>query len=175
MAVDYPTMITPVNHIEPVPRRIRATLGAHTILDTTRAMYVWEWPNYPQYYIPVADVDPAVLVDEQHPQRLSRGTARRHSIRVGDIVRAGAARLYTEDAIPGLPGMVRFEWDSAGCLVRGGRAGLRPPAQSLHQGGCAPLDPGSPRRTGRGGAGRILLPGHGFRDRAADPLLPEPD
>ncbi len=112
MAVDYPTMITPVNHIEPVPRRIRATLGAHTILDTTRASYVWEWPNYPQYYIPVADVDPAVLVDEQHPQRLSRGTARRHSIRVGDIVRAGAARLYTEDAIPGLPGMVRFEWES---------------------------------------------------------------
>ncbi len=28
MAVDYPTMITPVNHIEPVPRRIRAKLGA---------------------------------------------------------------------------------------------------------------------------------------------------
>ncbi len=31
---------------------------------------------------------------------------------MGDIVRAGAARLYTEDAIPGLPGMVRFGWDS---------------------------------------------------------------
>ena len=112
MAADYPTMIAPVNHMEPVPRRIRATLGAHTILDTTRALYVWEWPNYPQYYIPVADVDPTVLVDEQHPQRLSRGTARRHSIRAGDTLRPGAARLYTEDAIPGLPGMVRFEWDS---------------------------------------------------------------
>ena len=74
MAADYPTMIAPVNHMEPVPRRIRATLGTHTILDTTRALYVWEWPNYPQYYIPVADVDPTVLVDEQHPQRLSRGT-----------------------------------------------------------------------------------------------------
>ena len=112
MAADYPAMIAPVNHMEPVPRRIRATLGTHTILDTTRALYVWEWPNYPQYYIPLADIDPTALVDEQHPQRLSRGTARRHSIRVGDIVRPGAARLYTEDAIPGLPGMVRFEWDS---------------------------------------------------------------
>lgn len=36
---DYPQMITPVNHLEPVPRRIRATLGATTILDTTRAVY----------------------------------------------------------------------------------------------------------------------------------------
>jgi hypothetical protein len=46
---DYPTMIATVNHMEPVPRRIRATVGAHTILDTTRAVYVWEWPNHPQY------------------------------------------------------------------------------------------------------------------------------
>lgn len=109
---DFPTMIATVNHMEPVPRRIRATVGAHTILDTTHAMYVWEWPNYPQYYIPVTDVDPAVLVDEQHPQRLSRGTARRHGIRAGDVLRPGAARVYGEDALPGLSGMVRFEWDS---------------------------------------------------------------
>jgi len=108
---DYPKMITTVNHMEPVPRRIRATVGARTVLDTTGALYVWEWPNYPQYYIPLADVDPAVLVDEQHPQRLSRGTARRHSIRAGDALRPAAARVYGEDAIPGLSGMVRFEWD----------------------------------------------------------------
>jgi len=109
---DYPTMIATVNHMEPVPRRIRASVGGHTILDTTRAVYVWEWPNYPQYYIPLADVDPTVLVDEQHPQRLSRGTARRHGIRIGDVLRPAAARVYGDDAIPGLPGMVRFEWDA---------------------------------------------------------------
>ena len=109
---DYPAMITPTNHMEPVPRRIRATVGADTILDTTHALYVWEWPNYPQYYIPIADIDPAALVDEQHPQRLSRGTARRHGIRAGDVLRPGAARVYGEDALAGLAGMVRFEWDS---------------------------------------------------------------
>jgi uncharacterized protein (DUF427 family) len=109
---DYPMMLTPVNHMEPVPRRIRATVGAHTILDTTRALYLWEWPNYPQYYIPVGDVSPAALVDEEHPQRLSRGTARRHSVRAAGELRPGAARIYGEDAIPGLSGMVRFEWDS---------------------------------------------------------------
>src|SRR5664279_1479910 len=74
---DYPQMIAPVNHIEPVPRRIRATLGARTVLDTTRALYLWESPNYPQYYIPLADVDPDVLVDEQRIQKLSRRRARR--------------------------------------------------------------------------------------------------
>ena len=52
---DYPKMITPVHHIEPVPRRIRARLDNRFVLDTTRAIYVWEWPNYPQYYIPLAD------------------------------------------------------------------------------------------------------------------------
>jgi uncharacterized protein (DUF427 family) len=49
------------------------------------------------------------------PQRapgLGRGTARRHGIRAGAELRPGAARVYGEDALPGLPGMVRFEWDS---------------------------------------------------------------
>ena len=44
---DYPTAITTVNHVEPVPRRIRAFLGGEQVLDTSRALYVWEWPNYP--------------------------------------------------------------------------------------------------------------------------------
>ena len=53
--VDYPQTIVPVNHIEPVPRRVRAVLAGAVVLDTTRALYVWEWPKYPQYYIPLAD------------------------------------------------------------------------------------------------------------------------
>jgi uncharacterized protein (DUF427 family) len=51
----YPQSIAPVGHIEPVPRRIRAMLGDRWILDTTDALYVWEWPNYPQYLIPERD------------------------------------------------------------------------------------------------------------------------
>ena len=70
----YPAMIAAMNHIEPVPRRIRAVVNGATILDTTSAVYVWEWPNYPRYYIPVGDIRPDVLVDEKHVQKLSRGT-----------------------------------------------------------------------------------------------------
>jgi uncharacterized protein (DUF427 family) len=107
---DYPQMIAPVNHIEPVPRRVRAFLGGAVVLDTTHALYVWEWPNYPQYYIPLTDVTPAVLVDEEHPEHLSRGAARRHGLRVGETFRPGVAHLYTDDALEGLVGTVRFEW-----------------------------------------------------------------
>jgi uncharacterized protein (DUF427 family) len=105
-------MITPAGHVEPVPRRVRAMLGGEVVLDTTDARYVWEWPNYPQYYIPLADVQPSVLVDERHEQKLHLGTARRHGLRAGDISRPGAARVYTDDAAAGLAGTVRFDWDA---------------------------------------------------------------
>jgi uncharacterized protein (DUF427 family) len=107
---DFPQAIVAVDHVEPVPRRIRATLAGETVLDTTHAVYVWEWQYYPQFYVPLADVRPGVLVDEDHPQRLKRGTARRHGLRVGDVARPGTARVYTDDAIDGLTGMVRFDW-----------------------------------------------------------------
>jgi uncharacterized protein (DUF427 family) len=109
---DYPKMIVPLNHVEAVPRRVRAVLGGQVVLDTVEARYVWEAPYYPQYYIPVKDVAPGVLVDEQHPQKLSRGTARRHGLAVGDLTRPGAARVYGDDAAEGLAGTARFEWSA---------------------------------------------------------------
>jgi uncharacterized protein (DUF427 family) len=109
---DYPQNNTPVDHIEPVPRRIRAVLAGEVVLDTTAASYVWEWPNYPQYYIPVADVFADALLDEDHTARLKRGTARRHGLAVGDVTRHGCAHVYGEDALAGLAGMVRFDLDA---------------------------------------------------------------
>lgn len=109
---DYPAMIAPVNHIEPVPRRIRAVLAGEIVLDTTAAVYVWEWPNYPQYYIPMTDIRSNLLVDEQHTQKLSRGTARRYALQVNGVNRPSALRAYGEDAIDGLNGMARLEWDA---------------------------------------------------------------
>jgi uncharacterized protein (DUF427 family) len=109
---DYPAMIAEIDHVEPVPRRVRAVLGGQTVLDTTRALYVWEAPYYPQFYIPLADVAPGVLVDENHPQKLKRGTARRHALKVGDLERPAAARVYGQDAVIDLTEHVRFEWDA---------------------------------------------------------------
>src|SRR5579875_3277538 len=108
----YPKAITEAQHVEPAPRRVRGTIGSSVVFDTTRAHYVWEWPFYPQYYVPLADVDASLLVDEDHAQKLRFGTARVHGIRVGDVVRPGAARVFGGDALPGVAGAVRFEWDA---------------------------------------------------------------
>jgi len=107
---EYPQTIAQVNRIEPVPRRIRALLGGVVVLDTTHALYVWESPKYPQYYIPLADVNPDVLVDERRPEHLSRGAARRFGLRAGASTREGVAHVYGDDALEGLAGTVRFEW-----------------------------------------------------------------
>ncbi len=109
---DYPQLIIPVNHIEPVPRRVRAVLAGEVVLDTTGALYVWEAPYYPQFYIPLADVDASLLIDEDHPERLGRGPARRHGLRVGETERPGVAHVYGEGALEGLQGTVRFQWDA---------------------------------------------------------------
>jgi uncharacterized protein (DUF427 family) len=107
---DFPAMIATVNHVEPVPRRIRAFLGGEKVLDTTRALYVWEWPYYPQYYIPLADVCRDLLIPEGHTQQTGRGGTEPHSLRVGGIHRPHAARLLTSSPIGGLTGTVRFDW-----------------------------------------------------------------
>jgi uncharacterized protein (DUF427 family) len=107
---DYPPAITTVNQVEPVPRRIRAFLGGEKVVDTTRALYVWEWPNYPQYYIPLADVRQDLLDPEEHTQQTSRGVMALHALRVGEIHRPRAARILPESPIEGLSGTVRFDW-----------------------------------------------------------------
>ena len=107
---DYPQMIASPGHIEPAPRRVRGVFASRTVFDTTSARYVWETPKYPQYYIPLTDVDPAVLVDEAHPQRLKLGTAHRHGLLVDNEARPGAARVYRADTVPELVDTVRFEW-----------------------------------------------------------------
>jgi uncharacterized protein (DUF427 family) len=107
---DYPESSTPPGGVEPAPRRVRAVLGGRVVFDTVRALYVWEWPYYPQYYIPRSDVNPDVLVDEQHVQHLKHGTAQRYGLRVGDVERPRSARVFTEEAEKGLAGTVRFDW-----------------------------------------------------------------
>lgn len=107
---DYPSMIAAVNHVEPVPRRVRAYLGQQLILDTIQALYVWEWPNYPQYYIPQADVHREYLVDQMTTQQTRRGKARVFGLSAGQEQRHDAARLLDESPVDGLVGTLRFEW-----------------------------------------------------------------
>jgi uncharacterized protein (DUF427 family) len=110
--IDYPAMITPVNHVEPVPRRVRAMLAGETVLDTIRAVYVWEWAYYPQYYIPTADVRLELLVPEGLRQHSPRGEVELHTLQLGDTIRPHAARILQASEVDGLSQTARFEWDS---------------------------------------------------------------
>jgi len=100
----YPKSIAPVNHQEPVPRRVRAMLDGRPVLDTDRAVYLWEWANYPQYYVPFDDVDAAVLVVGDEVKQGSRGSYREVSLPAGGL----AGRLYGEDSP--VAGLARFDW-----------------------------------------------------------------
>ena len=109
---DYPDAAVEINRVEPVPRRVRAVLAGQTVIDTTGARYVWEWPHYPQYYIPISDVLPGMLVPEGTSQQSARGAVEVHSLQVGDVVRSRAAKVLTTSTVEGLSGTVRFEWSA---------------------------------------------------------------
>jgi uncharacterized protein (DUF427 family) len=109
---DYPGVLAPVDQVEPVPRRVRAVLAGETVVDTTNARYVWEWPYYPQFYVPVDDVRPGVLVSEGTTQHSSRGTVELHALRVGDVERPRAAKVLRDSKVEGLSATVRFEWSA---------------------------------------------------------------
>lgn len=110
-SVRHPSLIVPVGHVEPVPRRIRGTIGGRVVFDTRRALYVWEWRAYPQFSIPVVDLVEGLLSDDEHVETLGPGPARRHTLRVGPEVREGAAWVWADGAPEPLQGTVRFEWD----------------------------------------------------------------
>lgn len=109
---DYPQNIVPVNHVEPVPRRVRAYLAGEKVLDTTRARYVWEWAGYPEYYIPADDVRADLLVSRQHSQQTRRGRVQLQDLQVRDTYRPSAAKLLLETDIEDLRDTLRFDWDA---------------------------------------------------------------
>jgi uncharacterized protein (DUF427 family) len=110
MSRDYPGTIVPVDHVEPVPRRVRAVLGGETVADTTRALYVWEWPSYPQYYLPLDDVRADALVPEGAVESTTRGELEVHGVRVGSLYRPAGARVLRSSPLDGLSGTVKLVW-----------------------------------------------------------------
>ena len=57
MTVSFPEPLVPPGGVAPVPRRLRGVLAGVEVFDTDRALYVWEDPPYPTYYVPFVDVD----------------------------------------------------------------------------------------------------------------------
>ncbi|MFG2545185.1 DUF427 domain-containing protein [Streptomyces sp. NPDC048594] len=112
-SVRYPSAIVPVGHVEPVPRRVRGLIGGRAVLDTRRALYVWEWPPYPQFGIPLDDLaEGVVLTADGETRTLGAWPARRHSLRFGSEVREAAVWVWGDEAPERVRGTVRFEWEA---------------------------------------------------------------
>jgi uncharacterized protein (DUF427 family) len=108
---NFPPPISAPNHTAPVPRRIRGWKAGETLVDSRSALYVWEWPSYPHYYIPRTDVKMDAFV-EGADVRTPQGEGRHLALLVGAVEHRPAARLITRSDIPGLTDMVRIEWSA---------------------------------------------------------------
>jgi uncharacterized protein (DUF427 family) len=108
---DFPAMADVRHQVQPVPRRLRGMVGGVTVFDTVRATYAWDVVKYPHYLVPREDVVAGCLVDEGREQKLRRGRAQVHGLRVGETSLASVARVYDAEAGQ-VAGLVRFDWDA---------------------------------------------------------------
>ena len=109
---DHPVFVKPPESVQPVPRRVRGFIDGRVVFDTTRALYVWEHARYPQYYVPMEDLLPGLLVPEGHLQSNSLGTVEAHGLKNGVEYVTRAAKVVTESPNEHLVGTVRFNWDA---------------------------------------------------------------
>jgi uncharacterized protein (DUF427 family) len=99
--------------LERSAKRVRVQLGGRMIADTTRAMLVWEKPNYPTYYIPLDDIDPTLLSPSGETRHSpSRGDATLFTVKVPGREAADAAARYGDSPITELRDLVRFDWEA---------------------------------------------------------------
>jgi uncharacterized protein (DUF427 family) len=99
--------------IEASHKRVRVVFGGRVIVDTDDALYVWEGPWYPRYYLSLTDVAKGVLHPSPTVTRSpSRGTATHYRVRAGGREAVDAAWSYHDSPLEALRGRVRFEWDA---------------------------------------------------------------
>lgn len=108
---DFPQLAAARGRIEPAPRRVRGYLGPELVFDTIAARYVWEFPYYPAYYVPLADVRTEYLSDENHPQRVQLGPSRLYSLVGAGRSHPSAVRVFDPDGDSPVAGLARFDWD----------------------------------------------------------------
>ncbi len=81
--------------IEPTPSRVTVEHGGHVVADTSRSLTLQEADYPPVQYVPLADVDPAVLQPSSHTSWCPfKGKARYYDLVVEDQVVKNAVWTY---------------------------------------------------------------------------------
>lgn len=111
---EKPVLVPDASHpitVVPNPDRVVVTLGEHKIADTTSALTLQE-ASYPAVqYVPLADVDPALLERTDHATYCPyKGDASYYSLVVGGETHDNAVWSYETpyDAVAPIAGHVAF-------------------------------------------------------------------
>jgi uncharacterized protein (DUF427 family) len=97
--------------IEPTGARVTVTVAGRVIADTVNALTLQE-ASYPAVqYVPLADIDPAVLQESDHTTHCPyKGDAAYFDLRVADRVAPDAVWTYSSphDAVASIAGHAAF-------------------------------------------------------------------
>jgi uncharacterized protein (DUF427 family) len=97
--------------VEPAGAQVTVTVGDRVVARTDRALTLREASIPPVHYVPMADVDPAVLVASEHTSYCPyKGEATYYGLRVGDEVTPDVVWTYAEphDAVAAIADHVAF-------------------------------------------------------------------
>lgn len=106
----FPPSPVEAGHVAPAPRRVRGMVADRWLFDTRSALYVWEHQYYPQYFVPIADVDTGRLTLTEERTSSHLGTFVLRTIESRGEASPGTARVLVEPEDPRLADHVRFRW-----------------------------------------------------------------
>jgi uncharacterized protein (DUF427 family) len=96
--------------IEEGRKRVRAYSGGQLVADTTRPVLVWEWPYYPAYYFPAADIAAELIPAGATEHSPSRGEAEVLHVKTEAGTVERAALRYPDSPLAALRDLVRLDW-----------------------------------------------------------------
>jgi uncharacterized protein (DUF427 family) len=99
-------------HVETGRKRVRAYLEGSLVADTRQPLLVWEWPYFPAYYFPAADVQAELVPTGQTEHSPSRGDAQIFDVKLPGATAAHAAKRYPSSPLTELRDAVRLDWDA---------------------------------------------------------------
>lgn len=98
--------------MEPGRKRVRVYLAGQLVADTTRPFLVWEWPHFPVYYLPAADIRADLVPAGRTEHSPSRGDAEVFHVKVATATAQDAALRYPGSPLAQLRDLVRLAWNS---------------------------------------------------------------
>lgn len=160
--------------LDPCPKRVRAFVEGHAVIDSTRAQMMREPGHLPVYYFPKQDVRMDLLTPNRSPEKPGRkGGATLWSLRVGERTVEEALFSYEESpaGCPDLSGLIGMYWSRMDAVFEQDEevfAHARDPYHRIETTALLPPGAGS---VGRPGAGRDQPAGDASGDSTASPVL----